>query len=100
MNSVSHSAALYVGGDHPSLPGHFPGHPIVPAVIILERVADELKSWRGMRVARVVEAKFVAPLLPNQRAELTLSESGTSRFRFVVTLDDQALVRGLIEGVA
>lgn len=98
MNSVRHSAALHVGGDHPSLSGHFPGHPIVPAVIILERIADELKSWRGMRMGRVVEAKFVAPLLPDQRAELTLSESSASRFRFVVTLDDQVLVRGLVEG--
>jgi 3-hydroxymyristoyl/3-hydroxydecanoyl-(acyl carrier protein) dehydratase len=100
MNPVIHSAALHVGGDHPSLPGHFPGHPVVPAVVILERIADELKGWRGVRLARVIEAKFMAPLLPDQRAELTLSASGASRFRFVVTLDDRALVRGLIEGEA
>jgi 3-hydroxyacyl-[acyl-carrier-protein] dehydratase len=100
MNTPSHIAALHVGADHASLPGHFPGDPIVPGVVILERVADELKSWCGMRLVQVVEAKFVAPLLPDQRAELTLSESGASRFRFVVSLDGRVLVRGVIAGAA
>ncbi len=27
-----------IPADHPSLPGHFPGRPIVPAVVILDEV--------------------------------------------------------------
>lgn len=98
MNPVSHSAAMHIQADHPSLSGHFPGDPIVPGVIMLERIADELRSWRAMRLARVIEAKFMAPLLPGQRAELVLSESGPDRFRFVIALGEQAIARGIIEG--
>jgi 3-hydroxymyristoyl/3-hydroxydecanoyl-(acyl carrier protein) dehydratase len=98
MSSASHTAQLLVGENHPCLLGHFPGNPIVPAVVILECVAAALKTWRDMRLAGVVEAKFTGPLLPGQRAELTLSESGGNRFRFTVFLDDSLLVRGVVEG--
>lgn len=100
MRSVDRIAALCVGESHPSLPGHFPGHPIVPGVVILETVAAELKAWRGMRLAKVMEAKFMAPLLPGQRAELGMADIGNNRFRFTVILEDRLLVRGLIEGQA
>ena len=29
--------------DHPSLPGHFPGRPIVPGVVMLERVLEAIE---------------------------------------------------------
>lgn len=31
--------ALRIGADHPCLPGHFPGRPVVPGVVLLDRVA-------------------------------------------------------------
>lgn len=86
--------------DHPALAGHFPGHPLVPGVVLLEHVASALRDWRGQRLARVVEAKFVAPLLPGETALLCLSEAAPeqSRVRFEIRRDDQLVARGLIEG--
>ncbi len=86
---------------HPAFPGHFPGQPLVPGVLMLEQVALALRAWRGQRLARVLEAKFVAPLLPDESAQLQLieMEGDDSRARFHIQRDDIVLARGIVEGV-
>lgn len=90
-----------IDANHPALPGHFPRHPLVPGVILLEQVALALRSWRGQRLARVIEAKFVLPLLPGETATLTLCGVATdaSRARFEIRREGQLLSRGMVEGV-
>jgi 3-hydroxyacyl-[acyl-carrier-protein] dehydratase len=88
-----------VSPEHPCLPGHFPGQPLVPGVVLLECVAKALRAWRGERLARVLEAKFVAPLYPGEQAELELGDKA-GRIRFEIFRDNQVLARGVIEGVA
>ncbi len=90
--------------DHPSFAGHFPGHPLVAGVLLLEQVADALRAWRGLRLARVLEAKFVATLGPDEQAELELVEQrpGTAdgRIRFEIRRGDALLARGIVQGDA
>lgn len=81
---------------HPALPGHFPGRPLVPGVVMLEQVARALRDWRGERLARIVDAKFVAPLAPGVPAELTLAEAA-GRLRFEIRHDGGLLARGTLE---
>lgn len=88
---------LCIDATHPALPGHFPGQPLVPGVVLLEQVALALHAWRGQRLARVVEAKFLAPLLPGEAAVIKLS-SANARFRFEIRRDDTLLARGIVEG--
>lgn len=87
-----------VPASHPALPGHFPGRPLVPGVVMLEQVALALRAWRGQRVARVAEVKFMAPLLPQQRADLHLSDAN-GRVRFEIRGGAGLLARGIVEGV-
>ena len=100
MSSVGFEQVLRIDGGHPALPGHFPGHPLVPGVILLEQVARALRAWRGWRLARVIEAKFVAPLLPEEVAMLHLTEADSLRFRFEIRREGSLLARGLVEGAA
>ena len=97
-----YAQALQFAADHPALPGHFPGQPLVPGVLLLEQLALALRAWRGQRLVHVPEAKFVAPLLPEQTALLQLTEMtpGGSRLRFEIRCEDVLLARGLIEGAA
>lgn len=97
MSHASYQRAFRVEADHPCLPGHFPGSPLVPGVMLLEQVALALRAWRGERLARVLEAKFVAPLLPEHEAQVTLIDA-SGRVRFEIRRDGELLARGTIEG--
>lgn len=102
MSSPVFERIVRIAANHPALPGHFTGQPLVPGVILLEQVALALRAWRDQRLGRVLEAKFVAPLLPEQTALLQLTEMtpGGSRLRFEIRCEDVLLARGLIEGAA
>ena len=117
MNGQVFEQRVCIDAAHPAVPGHFPGDPLVPGVLLLEQVALAVREWRGQRLARVLEAKFMAPLLPAQAAMLRLTEAapngstpGTSnqdrtklenpRIRFEIRRDDSLLARGIIEVAA
>lgn len=91
--SVEISESICISAQHPSLPGHFPGRPIVPGVVLLDRVAAALERAAVGRLARIAVAKFVAPLLPEQRAELKLTRAGT-RVRFRIEHEGSTILTG------
>lgn len=73
-----------IPADHPSLPGHFPGRPVVPGVLVLDQVVAAIEATQGpLPPLRLPQVKFVAPLLPGEEAEVTL-EAGDGRWRFSV----------------
>ncbi|KGQ19092.1 Dehydratase [Lysobacter dokdonensis DS-58] len=83
-----------VPSDHPSLPGHFPGHPVVPGVVVLDRVFDAIEAAHGpLGAVRLPQVKFVQPLLPGQHAQVLL-EAGEGRWRFRVVRDAQTIASG------
>lgn len=92
--------AFRFAAGHPSFAGHFPGRPIVAGVLILEEAALALQAWRGATVRQVIDAKFVAPLLPDEEAVLELSDVGACRYRLLVRRGDTTLLRGTLEGSA
>lgn len=96
MSDATFSAPLRIDAAHPALPGHFPGHPVAPGVLLLQRVAAALRQWRGLRVTRV-DAKFLAPLLPERDARIELEGDG-ARMRFTVRDDHTVFARGTLEG--
>lgn len=91
----SFQAALRVDPSHPALTGHFRGNPIVPGVVLLERVAAALRAWRGERIEKL-DAKFVQPLLPGEDAMIEL-RADAGRIRFAVRrVDGVPLARGTL----
>jgi 3-hydroxyacyl-[acyl-carrier-protein] dehydratase len=65
-----------IDADHPALAGHFPGAPVTPGVWLLDRVIAEVQAASGRRVGAVAQAKFVAALLPQERAEVRCEFDG------------------------
>jgi 3-hydroxymyristoyl/3-hydroxydecanoyl-(acyl carrier protein) dehydratase len=63
-------ARLSVSVDHPSLPGHFPGQPVMPGVLLLERLIEAAQASIGspLHVMGMPQVKFIAPLLPGEEA--------------------------------
>jgi 3-hydroxymyristoyl/3-hydroxydecanoyl-(acyl carrier protein) dehydratase len=99
MTALDWHMPFRVDAGHPALPGHFPGRPLVPGVLLLEQVALGLRAWRGQRLARVLEAKFLAPLWPAEQAELILAGTAdAARVRFEIRRGGEPLARGTVEG--
>ena len=80
--------------DHPSLPGHFPGHPVVPGVVLLDHVVAAIEATHGpLGALRLPQVKFVQPLLPGEPADVEL-EGDAPRWRFRVLRDGVLLASG------
>ena len=84
-----------VAADHPSLPGHFPGRPIVPGVVLLDQVVTAIEAGHGrLGALRLPQVKFLQPLLPGQPARVEL-EGEAPRWRFrVLRADGGVLASG------
>ena len=92
---MNHTAECCIPASHPSLPGHFPGNPIVPAVVILNEVIATCNDWQPtIHVSGVNNAKFIAPLLPDQHFNISLSHTGKSTIAFECLINDKTLVSG------
>ena len=84
--------AFRLPATHPALPGHFPGHPIVPGVVLLDRVAAALEK-NGARLARIGVVKFLTPLKPDEDATLAIARDGT-RVSFRIERNGTPILRG------
>lgn len=95
--SDSHTLPLRIAPTHPALPGHFPGRPIVPGVVVLDHVLQAAQAWLGkpVSISSLQQAKFVAPLLPDQQAEIQLKLQGAD-LRFTVTRHAEVIAQGLM----
>lgn len=88
--------SFVIAPDHPSLPGHFPGRPLVPGVVLLDRVVAALEARHGaLGPVRLPQVKFLQPLLPGEEARIEL-EGAAPRWRFRVLRADTLLVSGEI----
>ena len=88
-----------IGHDHPSLPGHFPGRPVVPGVVVLDRVLAALERAHGpLPPLRLPQAKFLQPLLPGEAARIEFEPVATAdggrRWRFRVLHQDATIAAG------
>ena len=92
------AATFLVPLDHPALPGHFPGNPVVPGVVVLDKVIDVLAA-SGVplpQLRRLKQVKFIEPLLPGQEARVT-AEVGNGTLSFSVTRGDRTVAKGTFE---
>jgi 3-hydroxyacyl-[acyl-carrier-protein] dehydratase len=89
-----------IRADHPSLPGHFPGKPLVPGVVILDEVLEVLIEWRkNSQFTGIRTVKFLAPLMPEQPFTISLSakNESASEINFCCRAEDRVIVEGRLE---
>lgn len=84
-----------IPANHPCLAGHFPGHPLVPGVVVLEQVlAAAGRAGSPLAGAlRLPQVKFLAPLYPEQDAQVVL-DGQAPRWKFRVEGPDGTIARG------
>lgn len=91
-------ATFEVAAAHPCLPGHFPGKPLVPGVVILDHVVAALEAAHGpLGALRLPQVKFLQPLRPGEPATVVWQAAGDAdarRWRFRVERDGILLASG------
>jgi 3-hydroxymyristoyl/3-hydroxydecanoyl-(acyl carrier protein) dehydratase len=97
---LEHRAQMKIPADHPCLAGHFPGNPVVPAVVLLDCVARALNTalGRAVMVSAIPSAKFLGPLAPGEEFGIELViETGSATARFRCVVNGQERVQGRLE---
>ena len=62
-----------IDADHPALPGHFPGYPVVPGVVILSHVLAALRGRIGAsRMTGIRRLKFLRQVMPGQPLRIVI----------------------------
>ena len=81
--------------DHACLPGHFPGRPVVPGVVLLDHAFALILATRpDQRIATLESVKFLSPVLPEENVSVEWSESAPDRIGFRASVGDRAVFRG------
>lgn len=82
--------------DHPAFTGHFPGQPIVPGVVLLDRAilfAETLLGNKGGRW-QVGNAKFLSPVLPGEVLTYVLQAKASGSVAFVARATGRDVASG------
>lgn len=81
--------------DHPALPGHFPGYPTVPGVVVLDEVLALIQTYRsGLAISSIIQWKFLAPLLPGQVCRITVNITDANKAVVECQVNDKMVSKG------
>ena len=91
-----YETSFQVETTHPSLAGHFPGDPVLPGVVVLDRALEAAEEWLGstLLVTSLSHVKFVSPLRPGDKARIHLWLDATS-LRFEVHNRETLVAKGV-----
>ncbi|MGA6827265.1 hypothetical protein ACO9S2_06565 [Nitrospira sp. NS4] len=94
-----HERVLSIGHEHLSLAGHFPGHPVVPGVVLLSEVIETLRrgSTAPLSVTGFPVVKFSTPLRPGEAVTIRVEEEEAGRAAFLCTVQARPIASGVIE---
>ncbi|PKO91409.1 MAG: hypothetical protein CVU16_08040 [Betaproteobacteria bacterium HGW-Betaproteobacteria-10] len=82
--------------DHPALAGHFPGRPIVPGVVLLDRAIlfAEQRLAIPARQWKVNNAKFFSPVEPGENLTFMLQTEISGRLAFTIKTAGREIASG------
>lgn len=83
--------------DHPAFAGHFPGQPIVPGVVLLDRVLWMAGRARGAATWTVAQAKFLRPVGPGENLRFNLVDTPRGALGFEVRCGADLVATGVLQ---
>lgn len=86
-----------IPAEHPALPGHFPGRPVVPGVVLLDHVVEAvLATLPGRRAAGLPAAKFTRPVQPGECVEIFSAAPDRDLVPFACRVGGDEVARGTV----
>lgn len=91
-------ASWTVPADHPSFAGHFPGRPILPGVLILDRVLALAAAHGALAPAtlRLAGGKFLSPVAPGETLVFALRRTANGGVQFDVRCGERMVATGTL----
>ena len=88
---------LLIAADHPAFEGHFPGRPIVPAVVLLAEALAAIEAATGIAGSgwNLSSAKFLVPVLPGMPLVFAHEATAAGR-RFEIRSGTQLVASGVL----
>ena len=84
---------IHIDAHHPVFAGHFPGKPIVPGVMLLDRAQQAIEAASGVRMQGLAMAKFLSAAVPGEA--LVLEHEGTEgAVRFTIRCGERVVASG------
>jgi 3-hydroxyacyl-[acyl-carrier-protein] dehydratase len=96
MSAGRLETSLHIPMDHPAFPGHFPGRPVVPAVVLLAEVlaAIEQATSRPPQAWMLQNAKFLAPVGPGAEVVIAHEPTVSGGRRFEIRHEGKLVATG------
>jgi 3-hydroxyacyl-[acyl-carrier-protein] dehydratase len=102
MSNPMTPIAMQIAHDHPAFAGHFPGQPLLPGVLLLAQVleaalAEPALARRVGDAPRLSNAKFLSPVRPGDRIEMSFDTTSSGRLGFEVRCGEKLAASGQFE---
>jgi 3-hydroxymyristoyl/3-hydroxydecanoyl-(acyl carrier protein) dehydratase len=91
---MQQAGCFTIDAGHPSLPGHFPGRPIVPGVVLLDEAFACLRPYLPGRL-ELATAKFTTPVLPGEAVDVAW-DAASGQTLFTCSVAGRIVLRGTL----
>jgi len=95
---MTYERTVVISKDHPALPGHFPGRPIVPGVVVLDEVIETLTEayGQGSVVVGLPAVKLSSPLRPEEPLTIAVEQEDAETIAFTCRAGHRLVASGSI----
>jgi 3-hydroxymyristoyl/3-hydroxydecanoyl-(acyl carrier protein) dehydratase len=86
-----------IPANHPSLDGHFPGNPIIPGVVILDKTLQSMTQHTPAHSYKIEAIKFLQPFTPPATLTIKLVDKENNKIHFSAMNQDKMIAKGIVE---
>jgi len=89
---------IFIAADHPVFPGHFPGNPIVPGVVLIDKALTEIARAAGVSMTgcRLSSVKFLSVVRPGEPLILSFDTLGSDSASFEIRVHQRLVAKGAV----